>query len=120
MEQPFQTRAVLVPLDTTPAQAQLLRSYCGSARFAYNWTIALGKENLEVRTHEREEGLGELELTKSLSWTPYSMTPLWNALKDDVAPWHHDVTKHAFRSGVTNATVALKNFSESKRGARQG
>jgi hypothetical protein len=48
------------------------------------------------------------------------MTPLWNALKDDVAPWHHDVTKHAFRSGVTNATVALKNFSESKRGARQG
>ena len=111
---------MVVPLDTTPAQAQLLRSYCGSARFAYNWTIALVKENLEVRTHEREEGLGELELTKSLSWTPYSMTPLWNALKDDVAPWHHDVTKHAFRSGVTNATVALKNFSESKRGVRQG
>ena len=111
---------MVVPLDPTPAQQQLLRSYFGAARFAYNWTIGLVKENLDVRTHEREEGVGESDLTKSLSWTTYSMTPLWNSLKDDVAPWHHDVTKHAFRSGVTNATVALKNFSESKRGVRQG
>jgi putative transposase len=120
VEQPFQTRAVVVPLDPTPAQAQLLRSYCGSARFAYNWTIALVKENLDVRTSERERGVGERDLTKSLSWTPYSMTPLWNSLKADIAPWYRDVTKHAFRNGVTNATVALKNFSESKSGVRQG
>ncbi len=113
-------RAVVVPLDPTPSQEQLLRSYCGAARFAYNWTIGLVKENLDVRTREREQGLGESDLSPSLSWTPYSMTPLWNSLKDDVAPWHHDVTMHAFRSGVTNATVALKNFSESKGGVRQG
>ncbi len=111
---------MVVPLDPTPAQAQLLRSYCGSARFAYNWTVALVKENLDIRTHEREEGVGENDLTQSLSWSAYSMSPLWNSLKDEIAPWHHDVTKHAFRSGVNNATVALKNFSESKRGVRQG
>jgi putative transposase len=109
-----------MPLDPTPAQAQLLRSYCGAARFAYNWTIGLVKENLDVRNRERAQGVGESDLTKSLSWTQYSMTPLWNSLKDDVAPWHHDVTKHAFRSGVTNATAALKNFAESKSGVRQG
>jgi transposase len=109
VEQPFQTRAVVVPLDPTPAQQQLLRSYCGAARFAYNWTIGLVKENLDVRTQEREEGVSEHDLTTSLSWTQYSMTPLWNSLKDDVAPWHHDVTLHAFRSGVTNATVALSD-----------
>ena len=50
MEQPFQTRAVVVPLDPTPAQAQLLRSYCGSARYAYNWIIGLVMKNLDVRT----------------------------------------------------------------------
>ena len=69
MEQPFQTRAVVVPLDPTPAQQQLLRSYCGAARFAYNWTIGLVKENLDVRTQEREEGVSEHDLTTSLSWT---------------------------------------------------
>jgi putative transposase len=120
VEQPYQTRAVVVPLDPTPAQAQLLRSYCGASRFAYNWTIALVKENLDVRSRERSNGVAEIDLTKLLSWTAYSMTPLWNSLKDDVAPWHHDATVHAFRSGVTNATVALKNFSESQNGVRRG
>jgi putative transposase len=120
VEQPYQMRAVVVPLDPTPAQEQLLRSYCGSARFAYNWTIGLVKENLDVRSRERAQGVGESDLTKSLSWTQYSMTPLWNSLKDDVAPWHCDVTTHAFCSGVTNATLALKNFSEFKSGVRHG
>src|ERR1019366_2147572 len=76
MEQPYQTRALMVPLDPTPAQEQLLRTYCGAARFAYNWTIGLVKEDLDARTHEREEGVGESELTKCLSWSVYSMTPL--------------------------------------------
>jgi putative transposase len=48
------------------------------------------------------------------------MTPLWNSVKDDVAPWHIDVTMHAFRSGVTNATIALKNYDESRAGVRKG
>jgi putative transposase len=119
MEQPYRTRAVVVPLDPTPAQAQLLRSYCGASRFAYNWTIAQVKENLDTRTQERKDGVAD-ELTKSLSWSTWSMTPLWNSVKDEAAPWHRDVTMHAFRSGVTNASVALKNFGESKKGVRQG
>ena len=59
MEQPFQTRAVVVPLDPTPAEEQLLRSYCSAARFAYNRTIGLVKENLDARSREREDGVGE-------------------------------------------------------------
>jgi putative transposase len=120
MEQPYRTRAVVVPLDPTPAQAQLLRSYCGASRYAYNWTIARVKENLDTRTQERKDGVADDELTKSMSWSPWSLTPLWNSVKDEVAPWHRDVTMHALRSGVTNATVALKNFSEARSGVRQG
>jgi putative transposase len=120
VELPYRTRAVVVPLDPTPAQAQLLRSYCGASRFAYNWAIARVKENLETRSLERATGIAKPELTKYLNWSPFTLTPLWNAQKDETAPWHRDVTKHAFRSGVTNASVALKNFSESKSGARQG
>jgi putative transposase len=120
VEQPCRTRAVVVPLDPTPAQAQLLRSYCGASRFAYNWAIARVKENLETRSLERASGIDEADRTKSLNWSPFTLTPLWNSQKDDVAPWHHEVTMHAFRSGVTNASVALRNFSELKNGARQG
>ena len=110
----------MVPLDPTPAQSQLLRSYCGASRFAYNWVIARVKDNLEARSLERTSGIEEDELTKPLDWSPFTLSPLWNAQKGEVAPWHRDVTKHAFRSGVNNASVALKNFSESKNGARQG
>ena len=120
MDQPYRTRAVVVPLDPTPAQAQLLRSYCGASRFAYNWAIARVKENIETRSLERTSGIDQADLTKSLNWSPFTLTPLWNAQKNETAPWHRDVTKHAFRSGVTNASVALKNFSQSKNGAHQG
>jgi len=120
MEEPYRMRAVLVPLDPTPAQVQLLRSYCGASRFAYNWTVALAKENREKRAEERRAGIDEAELTKSLSWSEYSMSPLWNSVKDEVAPWHLDITKHAFRSGVNNASAALKNFHESTKGVRRG
>jgi putative transposase len=120
MDQPYRMRAVVVPLDPTPAQAQLLRSYYGASRFAFNWTVATVKENLDTRAEERRAGIEEADLTKSLSWSPYSMTPLWNSVKDEVAPWYRDVNKHAFRSGVTNACTALKNFNESKNGVRRG
>jgi putative transposase len=120
MDQPYRLRAVLVALDPTPAQAQLLRSYCGASRFAYNWTIATVKENMDTRSEERRAGINENELTKSLSWSAWSMTPLWNSVKNEVAPWHRDVTKHAFQSGVTNATIALKNFNQSKIGVQRG
>jgi putative transposase len=120
MDQSYRVRAVIVPLDPTPAQTQLLRSYCGASRFAYNWAVATVKKNLDTRAKERVAGVDETELTESLSWTAWSMTPLWNSVKDDVAPWNRDVTKHAFRSGVANASAALKNYNESKKGMRQG
>src|ERR1035437_9287529 len=120
MDQLYRSRAVLVPLDPSPAQAQLLRSYCGASRFAYNWAVAVAKENKETRRKERRAGIEEADLTKSLDWSSWSMTPMWNSVQDEVAPWHREVTKHAFRSGVTNAATALKNYHESKKGLRKG
>lgn len=120
MDMSYRMRAVVVPLDPTPAQAQLLRSYCGASRFAYNWAVATVMENLDARAEERLMGVADSELTNSLSWSAWSMTPLWNPVKDEVAPWHREVTTHAFRSGVNNASDALKNFHDSKNGVRRG
>ena len=50
----YLTRAVVFPLDPSPAQERLLRSYCGAARFAHNWALGQVKDNLATRTGERE------------------------------------------------------------------
>jgi putative transposase len=66
MDQAYRMRAVLVPLNPTPAQEQLLRSYCGASRFAYNWTVAIANENMDTRQDERRAGIDETDLTKPL------------------------------------------------------
>jgi putative transposase len=107
-------------LDPTPAQERLLRSYAGAARFAYNWAIRAVSANLAQRRAEREVGVGEDDLTPMLSWSAYSLGKAWNETKDEVAPWWREVSMHAFRSGTVYAAVALKNFSDSKKGTRAG
>ncbi len=119
-EEGFVTRGVVVTLDPTPAQERLLRSYCGAARVAHNWAIAQVKDNLSTRAAERASGVSEDQLTPALSWSAYGLGMAWNQAKEDVAPWWREVSMHAFRSGVTSAAAALKNFSDSKKGARAG
>lgn len=119
-EQGFFTRGVVVALDPTPAQERLLRSYCGAARVAHNWTIAQVKDNLSTRADERSSGITEDQLTPALSWSAYGLGMAWNQAKDEAAPWWREVSMHAFRSGTASAALALKNYSDSKKGVRAG
>lgn len=119
-EEGFVTRGVVVTLDPTPAQERLLRSYCGAARVAHNWAIARVKDNLSTRAAERASGMGDDQLTPALSWSAYGLGMAWNQAKEEAAPWWREVSMHAFRSGVTTAAAALKNFSDSKKGGRSG
>ena len=114
------TRAIMVTLDPSPAQERWLRSYVGSMRAVYNWAIELAAANLETRREERDRGLVEDELTPALSWSRESLTARWRQVRDEVHPWHRDVSIHAFRTGLDNAALALKNFSESRNGKRRG
>jgi putative transposase len=119
-DQGFVTRGVVLTLDPTPAQERLLRSYAGAARFAYNWAVGAVSANLAERRAEREAGVGEENLTPALSWSAYSLGKTWNEAKDEVAPWWREVSMHAYRSGTASAAAALKNFFDSKKGARAG
>ncbi|MEX2549961.1 MAG: RNA-guided endonuclease TnpB family protein [Nitriliruptoraceae bacterium] len=114
------TRAVEVVLDPSPSQERWLRSYVGSMRAAYNWALEQTGENLSVRRDERACGIPEDELTPALSWSAFSLTKLWREARDEVHPWHRDVSIHAFRTGLDNAALALKNFSGSRSGRRRG
>jgi putative transposase len=119
-EQGFVTRGVVFVLDPTPAQERLLRSYCGAARVAHNWAIARVKQNLSARAAERDGGVADDQLTSSVSWSAYGLGKAWNEAKEGFAPWWREVSMHAFRSGVTSAAEALRNFSDSKKGSRAG
>lgn len=114
------TRAVVFPLDISPSEERLLRSYCGARRFAYNWVLATVKANLDVRRTEREAGVPEDQLTPAVSWNAKRLSTLWNSVKDEVAPWWREVSMHAFRSGIVDAAQALENWSQSKKGGRRG
>ncbi|MEX2550825.1 MAG: RNA-guided endonuclease TnpB family protein [Nitriliruptoraceae bacterium] len=114
------TRAVVVALDPSPSQERWLRSYAGSMRAAYNWALAEVRENLEIRRAERDRGVPEDELTPALSWSGFSLAKRWREVRDEVHPWHRDVSLHAFETGLNNAALALKNFSESRSGKRRG
>src|ERR1019366_6518372 len=101
----YLTKGWVVSLDPSARQDQILRCYCGSARFAHNWVIDQVKTNIRVRCLEVEYGVPETARTGPLSWTQYSMTPLWTSVRDEVAPWHRDVSHHAFVSRVVSATT---------------
>lgn len=119
-ERGYITRGVVFALDPTPAQERLLGSYCGAARFAYNWAVSQIMQNLVLRAAEREAGVKELDLTPAVPWSEYSLRKSWNQAKDEVAPWWQEVSMHAFRSGLVGAASALKGFSDSKNGDRTG
>ena len=90
----YVTRAVKFTLDPTPAQQRMLRSYCGAARFSFNWALGVVKANLAVRAAERVAGVAEDDLTPAVSWSKYSLRKQFNAEKADVAPWSAEVAKH--------------------------
>jgi putative transposase len=120
MADAYLNRAFRFPLDPTPAQERLLRSYCGAARVAYNWALAEVTSNLAARKTERHAGVPDAELTAALSWSKYSLRKQFNQVKDTEAPWHRKVSKHCFDTGVSQAADALHVWSESRKGVRKG
>src|SRR4030081_1107609 len=80
-------------LDPTSGQDAVLRSHCGGQRYAFNWGLALVTAVMDQRTAEASYGIGEAELTPSLSWSAYSLRKSWNRAKDTVAPWWAENSK---------------------------
>jgi IS605 OrfB family transposase len=107
-------------LDPTPSQARDLARHCGAARVAFNWGLAQVKANLGQREAERSYGVAEDELTPSLSWSMYSLRKAWNQAKGEVAPWWAKCAKDTYATGLGQLALALKNWSDSKKGKRAG
>lgn len=107
-------------LDPTPTQVAALRSHCGGQRFAFNWGLARVKANLDQRAAERSYDVEPVALTPLVNWSAYGLRKDWNLAKGDVAPWWSENSKEAYSSGLANLATALRNWTDSNRGLRNG
>jgi putative transposase len=106
-------------LDPNDVQLAGLSRHAGAARFAYNWGLAFVKAPLAQRDAEKSYGL-DGEVLTPVPWTLPALRLRWNQVKNDVAPWWPECSKEAFCAGLDQLARALKNFSDSKNGARKG
>ena len=98
-------RSHKVRLNPTPEQEVNFRKSVGTARFVYNW------------------GLNRWKEAKAQGLTEYGVMALkkeFNGLKEEQFPWVYEVTKSVCESAFTNLGKALKNYFDSKKGARKG
>jgi putative transposase len=120
-------------LDPTREQRQQLLAHAGASRLAFNHQIGRVKANLDQRAAERSYGIAEADLTPSLSWSKVSLINHMNAWKDGREPsarvngdgsrglaWRGEVSADVFETASVNAAQALKNWSDSRKGARAG
>ncbi|MEO3742465.1 IS607 family element RNA-guided endonuclease TnpB [Plantactinospora sp. B5E13] len=107
-------------LDLTPGQERDVHAHAGAARVAYNWALARVKAVMDQRAAERSYGVSEELLTPSLSWSLAGLRKAWNAAKPEVAPWWAGVSKEAFNTGLDALARGLKNWADSRTGARAG
>jgi putative transposase len=107
-------------LDLTPAQQRQVLAHAGAARVAHNWALARVKAVMDQRAAERSYSIPEEHLTESPGWSLPTLRRAWNAEKSLVAPWWGEVSKEAFNTGLDALARGLKNWADSRRGARAG
>lgn len=77
------------------------------------------KAALAQREAEKTYGIPEGRLTGT-PWTLYALRKEWNQAKHTTAPWWAECSKEAFNAGLDSLARGLKNFTDSKKGARKG
>ena len=124
-------------LDVNAEQHHRLLAHAGASRLAFNHHLARVKANLNQRVAEKSYGVDEENLTPALSWSKVSFINEMNAWKDGRAPdarveiqddgaivrglpWRSEVSSDVFETASVNAAQALKNWADSRKGARAG
>jgi putative transposase len=99
-------------LDPTVEQEALLASFAGASRFWFNQGLALVKERLGAR--ERGEDV-------QVPWSYRALCSAFkgDAIKDELAPWRHEVPVGSYQAGLEALGRALQHFSEGRKAGRR-
>ena len=111
-------QAFTFALDPTDEQSVQIARFFGARRFAFNWTLAQIRTDLE---HYRETG------ESSTPPSFYSLRKRWNAHKNAVClnadtgeVWWPEVSKEVYADGVRGATDAYWRWQKSRAGQSKG
>jgi putative transposase len=120
-------------LDPTQEQANLFFMFAGASRFTFNHHAGRVRDNLAARTAEKIAGVEPVAMTPSFSWSKVSFINEMNGWKNgetDDSPinedgsrglvWRHEVSTDVFECASVDAAGALRNWSDSVKGARAG
>jgi hypothetical protein len=55
-----------------------------------------------------------------VNWSLYAMRKDWNQAKEQVALWWAECSKEAYNTGLDQLARGLKNWADSRKGARKG
>lgn len=106
-------------LDLNQSQTNAAYSHVGARRYAFNQMLALVKANLDQRESERSYQIPHDQLTPVINWSAWTLVNLWNANKDDWAPWWAENSKETYADGCRRLAVALSNWVGGQRGTRK-
>ena len=82
--------------------------------------LARVKAVMDQRAAERTYNIPDEGLTEPVGWSLPALRKAWNQAKPEVAPWWPEVSKEAFNTGLDALARGLKNWGDSRRGARAG
>ncbi|GHE31271.1 transposase [Streptosporangium violaceochromogenes] len=107
-------------LDPTPAQARMLTSHAGAARYAFNWGLATFATALDAYSAEKTAGV-----KKPVTKLPghFDLCKLWTAHKDNPTSdlgWVGQNFSGTYQAALRDAHAAWKAFLDSKNGRRRG
>ena len=104
------TQVVKLRLEPSPAQVELLRGYCGTARAAYNILLYQVRANLGQRAAEKTYDIAEADLTPALSWHRFGLEKLLRENRAQWLPWHEQVPYLVLDRPAHNLAAALARW----------
>jgi len=104
--------SVRLRLKPTNAQSSVFLRAAGARRFAFNWAVARIKANQNQWAAEATYDILKSDRTRPFSH--FDLVGLWDATRDEVAPWHREQSVWAFRYGIRAAQEAHADFLKGK------
>jgi len=103
------TQSYRYRIAPTPEQERALWSCIGGSRFAYNHLLGLVQANWDqVRAENEASGDGS-HVTEYVSTNHFGLLHLWNAVRDEAAPWWAENSAQAYNDAAMRLSRAFAN-----------
>ena len=110
-----------VELAPTLVQRQRMGQHAGLSRVVENFCLELVKARLDQRQAEESYGIAKADLTV-VAWSAPAMEAAWRAAHPGRYPWFGEagLSSRVPKEACRVRAAGLKNWAESRRGARKG